>query len=275
MKNRYLIITADDVGVCPDVTEASIVASEEGLVASLELMPVGPFFEDALFSIHKAKKADLGIHLSFNSEFASFRWPPCLPMSEVPSLCDQYGYCHQEVAVLHERLNVKELENEIYAQMNRLLEAGLSITHLSRHMFALESGLPENKREAVWNILIDFTTKFHLSVRSTNAAEARWLWAHQIPAVYQIIADTHNIAAEEKKNAYTKFLRDLPPGISEFIVHCGYNTEALRRITSSAPRREQDFQLMMSDDLRRVIQDEGIVLISWRDVPELLKEINP
>ena len=80
-------------------------------------------------------------------------------------------------------------------------------------------------------------------------------------------------AAEEKKNAYTQFLRDLQPGISEFIVHCGYNTEALRKITASAARREQDFHLMMSNAMRRVIQDEGIVLISWRDVPELLKEI--
>lgn len=218
----------------------------------------------------KQNEFDIGIHFGLNSEFPNFRWSPLLSQENVPSLCDNDGYCFRSVEELHEHCNIADLQREVYSQLEYLERVKLNFTHMSRHMYALER-LRSDMRLSVWGLFREIAEKYKIAIRSTDKIEAEWLTRQGVSVVNQVYTETHDIAAEDKECAYVGLIEDLKPGISELIVHCGYDTKKLRDVTASAPRRAKDFELMMSHRLKELIREEGIILINWRQVPELLR----
>ena len=270
--SRYLIITADDVGLCPEVNHASILAAREGIVTSLDVMPNAPYFLEAARMIHGLHHElfDTGLHLCLNSEFSDFRWTPLLSNREVPSLYDDKGYCFRTVKELHENFNINELQKEIQAQIRYALDTLLNITHVTRHMYALD-GLEGVRREDVWRFIAEMAKQHKVAIRSTDNKEAIWLEKQNTPIVRQVCTESHDIPVDRKKEEYIRLIKNLQPGISEFIVHCGYDRGKLKEITAFASRREKDFELMMDPDIKDVIRGEKIELICWQKVSGLLK----
>ena len=74
---------------------------------------------------------------------------------------------------------------------------------------------------------------------------------------------------EERKQIYRNTLRELPPGVSQIIIHCGYDDSELRNITSSVSIRDGDRQIFMSDDVKAEIEKLGIEVIGWKRFREM------
>ena len=60
------------------------------------------------------------------------------------------------------------------------------------------------------------------------------------------------------------------------IVHLAYNDEEMQAITSAHPNwgaawRQRDFDFVTSAAFRRVLQENHVKLITWREVGKLLK----
>jgi len=71
---------------------------------------------------------------------------------------------------------------------------------------------------------------------------------------------------EGRKRELIELLGAMKPGVTEIIVHCTAPTEVFRHISGSGPTREAELKLMLDPDIRAFIQDQGIVLTTWREL---------
>ena len=73
---------------------------------------------------------------------------------------------------------------------------------------------------------------------------------------------------------FKETLDQLEPGLAMIIIHCSENTENFQRFSGSGTSRQADLEAMLSRELKTYIEEEEIILTTWRDVMERRKKIN-
>src|SRR5688572_28169878 len=134
---KLLIIHADDLGMAHSINAATIKGFESGLVNSGSIMVPCPWLPEIAAYARAHPEADLGLHLTLTSEWILYRWGSVLPKDRVSSLFDPSGYLYLTESEAASRINVKEAEAEIRAQITRAKSLGIQPTHLDSHMGTL------------------------------------------------------------------------------------------------------------------------------------------
>ena len=70
-------------------------------------------------------------------------------------------------------------------------------------------------------------------------------------------------------------MKNLAPGVSEFIVHLAYDDAEMQAITADyqeydSPWRQRDFNVMTSPEFRQALKENHIILVTWRELGKLL-----
>src|SRR6266436_3321343 len=134
--SKLLIVHADDVGVTHSVNAATIKALDTGLVNSASIMVPCPWFPEIADYAKSHPDIDFGLHLTLTSERVYYRWGPVAPRDRVASLVDENGYFwHDWTAAM--RIEPKEVELELRAQIERAYAMGIRPTHLDSHQYRL------------------------------------------------------------------------------------------------------------------------------------------
>ena len=71
-----------------------------------------------------------------------------------------------------------------------------------------------------------------------------------------------------KVERYVEVLRDLRPGVTMVILHSTDPSENFKHISSSGPTRKGDMLAMLDPRVQQVIEDEGLVLTTFRELKE-------
>ncbi len=130
---RVLIVHGDDLGLSKAINDGILQAHRHGILTSTSIMAGGIAFKHALQLRRSATNLDLGVHLSLVGEA-----PSILPAKQIPSLVDAEGHFHPHAmdfikVYLRRAIDLNEVRREWTAQITRILDAGISPSHLDSH----------------------------------------------------------------------------------------------------------------------------------------------
>lgn len=127
---RWLVVNADDLGMSVEVNEAVRQAYCEGIVTTASLLGNFAGFEDAVRLLREYPGLDAGVHLNISGG------RPLSPASEVPSLValDKFhSWPRNVIRFLTGQMNAEEVAREWSRQIERVLDAGVEVSHLDSH----------------------------------------------------------------------------------------------------------------------------------------------
>jgi chitin disaccharide deacetylase len=284
--DRVAILHADDVGMCPATLPAFAELIAEGALSSGSLMvPCPAFPQAAVFarSHPSHPQVDLGVHLTLNSEWATYRWGPLSPAGASSGLRDAEGFFPREREAVGEA-DPKAVAAELAAQLDAALAAGFDITHLDAHMFAalqprllptylalarerrlpalvwrpgpalpaLSKGDANAAAVAAW-AAEGFPVADHVAYLPLGASAA---WTSDDPS------DWRQSRWEEAKAIFDAF----PPGLTHFLIHPACDDPELRALARDWRARIADYELFRSGRPREYLRAVGVEVIGYREV---------
>lgn len=262
---RLLIINADDFGMCHAVNEAVMRAFENGLLRSTTLMVPCPWALHAMHFLADHPEIPFGVHLTVISDWADYRWGPITPREKVPSLLHTSGYFHNfdQMPGFLANVSFAELEMEFRAQIETVLNFGLHPTHLDWHSLRISN------RDDIPQLMFDLAREYGLAFRVAGEPWTQKVQSLGLPTNDRHFMDSYHIDPANKATIYAQMLRELPPGLSEWAVHPGLDGPELLAIERESNHiRQSDFDFLMSQEAKGIIQDEGIILLDYRPLQE-------
>jgi len=292
--SKKLIIAADDFGLTPRINEAIAIACRDGIVTSASLMVTGVGFESALDIVRREPKLDIGLHLNLSEG------RPISNPSKIPTLADSNGFLYKHplklaAALFKGRITTDDLEREIRAQIEKVAGSALSLTHVDGHkhvhvmpqvlriiskvapeygIYAIRlprervprfaSMLARNKR--YWRQIIkQYAFAKVISAVSRISQRRQERPAFVAPDRFYGIAQTGFLDLK----GFSDIVYDLDDGIHELMCHPGYVDDALKKApTRLRAQRERELELLTGSEVRTLLTDAGITLVSYRDLVE-------
>lgn len=268
---RRLIVNADDFGLTQGVNQAVIELSRTRAITSTTLMATADSFEEAVALIGQSPSLGIGCHVVLVDG------TPILPPSEIPSLVDTSVSGKRAFRaklstfvtdLLRGRINETEIEAEATAQIKKLQQAGVAVTHIDTHKHThtfprvLRPLLQAALNRGVKAIRNPFEPNWSLNA-TANAGHVRKMQVRllrsQSAAFSQGVTQAGllttdgaiGVLATGTLDAQTirNLLTAMPDGTWELVCHPGYNDLALQ---------QQNTRLLASRDVERAALLETI-----------------
>jgi predicted glycoside hydrolase/deacetylase ChbG (UPF0249 family) len=280
-----LIINADDFGLTPGINRSIIELHQAGVLTSATLMATGPAFEHAVAVARANPTLGIGCHIVFTDG------TPASPPEKIPTLIgpDRKNFRPSLIsflrALLLRQIREEDIVREAYAQITRLQQAGISITHVDTHkhthLFPAIAGplLKVLENAHIGSIRNPFEPAFtqqlahadlkrRLQISLLNRLHASFNRRPQIRNGRVLTTQgTVGVSATGNLNATTlsQILNVLPSeGIYELVCHPGYNDHDLDRVTTRLrAHREIEMQALLSAIPARLAQPNAPALIHY------------
>ncbi len=291
--DKYLIINADDFGMCRAANLATFDLLKCGGITSATVMvPCGWAPEACKFAQDNPEFA-IGVHLTLTSEWSKYRWSP-VAAENTASLRDKDGYMHHESDQVEEKVDIDEVEGEIRAQIERAKSLGLTPSHLDNHMgslYGIETG-----RFELLSLTFDIASEHNLPFRfpSQYTPEQIANFGPKIDAkLISMLFSKFNAYAAQKKvpipdylithewsgpqsDSYENFrdymfehFKTFPAGVTETFIHPSLESDELKGTSGSWLRRVWEHRLFADPATRQYIEGLGIKYINYRDLAKM------
>jgi chitin disaccharide deacetylase len=263
---RLLIINADDFGMCHAINAAILRAWQEGIVSSTSLMAPCPWARHALQLLQDHPALPFGVHLTIVCDFRPYRWGPLTARDQVPSLLDAAGdfYPGDRLPELLAQARLAEVEREFRAQIEAVLAAHLTPTHLDWHC------LCDGGRADIFDLTIRLAQEYGLALRVHERPMAAQCQRLGLPTTAYDVLDSYSLPTIDKAARYAQLLRALPAGLSEWAVHPSLGTEEAQAMEPASWRvRKADFDFLISQEARAILAAEGIMRVDYRALQQV------
>jgi predicted glycoside hydrolase/deacetylase ChbG (UPF0249 family) len=255
--SKYLLVTADDFGMCHSVNAGILRAISRGIVRSTNFMVPCPWFTHAL---HLAKQHRLlvGVHLCVTCDWDRYRWGP---ITRAESLRDEHGYFLASHDAVAKQAKESDIHDELLAQIQRVKSMGYEPTHLDTHMMG--SLFHNDYYDMVKSIVRRLGDAFGLVYTyETEGGALRHFTAE------------YEISSRPREEIRAKLQSWKDAGIYHLIGHAAEATSELDEMASpehpgkawTLPIRKQDTAFFVDQETRELVASLGFELIT---VPEL------
>jgi chitin disaccharide deacetylase len=261
---KLLILHADDLAVAHSEDTASFDALDKNAITSASVMIPCPWLNEVATYAKSHPDADLGLHLTLTSEWKTYRWGPVESKDKVPSLLDPSGYLWQDTPLAAGALKADEAEGEIRAQVERAIAMGIHPTHLDSHMGALFS------RPDLFAVYVKVAREYKLPflpfIASSAPSDLSSVLSKNDALVDSVVIAGPTLQAGDWKTFYANAIRNLKPGVTEIIVHLGYDDAELQAVTVDHPDygaawRQRDYDVVTSPEFKKLLEDNHVILI--------------
>ncbi len=285
---KYLIINADDYGLCKSANEAVEELFLNGRLLSSTVMTPCPAADDAMAFAKSHPEFAIGVHLTMTNEWPTYRWKP---FTDSKSLVNDEGYMWRSAREVEKNADIKELEKEVCAQIDYAKER-FEPSHIDNHMGSLYGH--NTGRFSLLKMSLRVCGKYGYNYRMYDSHDKRIcprgtpyflyqvstiiskFWAKKYKVTlpdYLLFPDwTRELREgtyEEYREKILKIWTDLPDGITETFVHPAKESEELKSIIGSWCDRVWEYQLMNDPETFKILKENGITPISYRDLPKL------
>ena len=282
---RVLILHADDLGMCVEANEAGQRYLADDRIQSGAIMMPCPASQAMADWYRDHPTEDIGVHLTINSEWETYRWGPVTDTAQVPGLIDPEGFMWRDWRVI-QHATPGEVEREIRAQIEKALALGIKPSHIDTHMgtlymnpkyaevylgIAMEYGLPAMVIEFSQPILDRFRAMGFIIADGIVKMTAQYT----LPKLddYHPIPDGDSY--EDKNQKFYELVQSLEPGITEIIFHPSVESDSLKSITDTWQQRVWEAQLFFDDDVTEFLEKEGILFTNWKDMMLRFRQSSP
>jgi hopanoid biosynthesis associated protein HpnK len=294
---RRLIVNADDFGFTAGVNRAIAEAHSRGIVTSSTLMAKGRAFEDAVCLAKTIPGLGVGCHVVL------IDGEPVLNAKQIPSLVSKpsnFGSSggtrfRDGLKVFAARafagtLHPEEIQAEASAQIQKLQDAGIAVTHVDTHkhthlfpavlrpVLAAAKSCGVNavrnpfgprrpfkaddllKRPSLWTRYAEMRMLKTLATKFREAVGRQGM----LTPDGTLGVEVTGLLDEKLFRAMAELI---PEGTWEFVCHPGYNDDDLRAAnTRLRESRETELRLLIMPEARQILSNQGIELISYRDL---------
>lgn len=273
-------MNADDFGMTRGINRAIMQGHHEGIITSATLMANSSAFDEAV-SLARDTELSVGCHIVLVDG------EPLCPTESIPTLLEGARFRRKlwkfAAAAVFGGISPDEVEREASAQIRKLQDAGVAVSHVDCHKHAhmfpavLEGVIRAAKANGVRAIRNPFEPRF---ARSASHDFAR---ASETAVLHTLFEDSFREQVHEAgftstdgsvgvtatgtldASTFSAIIRALPPGTFEFVCHPGYNdTDLASAGTRLLESRETELAVLTAKESRAEIARHDIQLISYR-----------
>lgn len=283
---KYLIVNADDFGMCNSANEAVIDLFTDGKLKSSTIMFPCPAAGDAARFAAAHPEYAVGVHLTLTSEWQTYRWKP---LTDGPSLVDADGYMWHSTEDVERNAKYPDILAEIDAQHEMALSYGMKPSHLDNHMGTLYGN--RTGRLGLLKLALKYCGQKGYSYRLFDKADKSMVprgtpWpvyklASFVTAAmarhyrvtlpdYLLFPDwTKELSSGGYENYRKEILRQwtsIPDGVTETFLHPAKETDELKSITPNWFQRVWEYNLMKDPATHEYLKAHGVTMISYREL---------
>jgi predicted glycoside hydrolase/deacetylase ChbG (UPF0249 family) len=279
MAARNLIVNADDFNSDEERNRGILEAGEKGIVTSVSIIANLPFNAESVSKLKRLFGQRIGIHLNLTKGAPIAR--------RTTSLVDESNQFFKKKkawrrALLHQ-YDLKEVEEEFAAQIDRLRELGVEPDHLdgNNHLHIFP-GIAE----VVARLARDFDIKKIRMPREKFQNPRHYfqpkafkkyffgLLARRASFMFKsfgLLFPEHFAGIQFPRVGESEslriFFRNLPPGTTELMCHPGYRNVSLPLPSQS--KHEEELAALTNPEALAALKHEQITLISFHDLQGL------
>ncbi len=286
---KYLIVNADDFGMCSAANAAVTELFLNGRLKSATIMFPCPAAQEAARFAAAHPEYAVGVHLTLTSEWKTYRWKP---LTGGKTLTDAEGYMWSSTEDVERNASYADILAEITAQLDKALSYGMRPSHLDNHMGTLYGN--RTGRLGLLKLALKFCGEkgysyrlFDKTCRSMVPRGTPWPVYKAAGLITNLMAKRYKVllpdyllfpdwTKELSSNGYEHYREEIlrqwaaiPEGVTETFVHPAKETDELKAITGNWFQRVWEYTLMNDPATHEYLRAHGVTLVSYRELPAL------
>ncbi|MCC0643609.1 MULTISPECIES: chitin disaccharide deacetylase [unclassified Clostridioides] len=240
-----IIINADDFGYCEAVNYGIISAHNNGIVKSTSMMANMPGVEHGVKLLKENRDLNCGVHMTLSCG------RPLL--SNLKTIVDKEGFFIRRITdEIIKKMDYDEIYRELCAQIDRVKELGIDISHLDshHHIHTLVNLKP---------IIEKIVNKYNLPIR--GGFEYDLEYSKIVPLIDSFYKE--NVSEEY----FIKNIEEIMKyDVVDIMSHPAFLDDYILNSTSYAIDRTKEHKILTSKKVREFLRENGLVISSYRDI---------